>query len=154
MQHRFFTKEFASTTAAVGEALTEALHCLHERGWCTDEDNFCVRLCIEEALVNAVVHGNRGEPDKRVHIELFEEGDCCRIRVRDEGDGFDPESVSMPGFDEMGGRGVCLIKHYMDHVHFNCDDHCLEMVFRRGSFSCASEETSKDVSESSSPIEL
>lgn len=154
MKNRFFSKEFSSTTASVGEALTEALGVLHERGWCTDEDNFCVRLCIEEALVNAVVHGNKNEPKRIVRIDMFEDGDCCRIRVRDEGEGFNPESVSMPGLDQMGGRGVCLIKHYMDDVQFNCGDHCLEMVFRRGSFSCSSGESPGDASKSSAPIEL
>jgi serine/threonine-protein kinase RsbW len=131
-----FEREFPSTTMALAETLTHALEALVEHGWCSLEDSFCIRLCIEEALVNAVVHGNKNQPDQNVHIEIRGDGEVCTIRVRDEGDGFDPTNVQMPDCNQLGGRGVCLIKHYMDKVFFNGEEGCLQMEFRRGAFSC------------------
>lgn len=132
MNRVLYTKEFPSTVHAIGETLVEALDVLLDHGWCTKEQCFGLRLCIEEALVNAVGHGNHHRPDQVVRIEILQEGEYCRIRVKDEGHGFDPDSVTMPDCTELGGRGVCLIKHYMDDVRFNCEDNCLEMVFPRG----------------------
>lgn len=136
MAKTVFAREFPSTTKALAETLTHALDALVAHNWCSLEDSFCIRLCIEEALVNAVVHGNKNQPDQHVHIEIVEEGDTCTIRVRDEGEGFDPKQVEMPECNQLGGRGVCLIKHYMQNVFFNGDEGCLQMEFTRGSFSC------------------
>ena len=131
----FFHKEFASTTSAVAETLGEALESMARQGWCEPDRMFCIRLCLEEALVNAVVHGNRNEPSRQVTIRIYDEGESCRICVQDEGNGFDPEAMEMPDCDELGGRGVCLIKEYMEDVTFDYVNKCLEMVFKRGTFS-------------------
>lgn len=130
----FFHKEFASTTLAVAEALGEALEALALQGWCERDRAFCIRLCLEEALVNAVVHGNRNEPHRQVIVRIYDEGEGCRICVQDEGNGFDPETIEMADCTELGGRGVCLIKEYMEDVSFNSDSQCLEMVFTRDTF--------------------
>ena len=131
----FFHKEFASTTSAVAETLGEALESMTRQGWCEPDRMFCIRLCLEEALVNAVVHGNHNEPGRQVTVRIYDEGESCRICVQDEGSGFDPEAIGMPDCSELGGRGVCLIKEYMEDVTFDCVNKCLEMVFRRGTFS-------------------
>ena len=86
--------------------------------------------------MNAVVHGNKNLPERQVSIEITEQGDRCVICVRDEGEGFDPSIISMPECNQLGGRGVCLIKHYMDDVFFNGADGCLQMEFTRDTFSC------------------
>ena len=134
MSKPLYQKEFESTIEAVGSAINGALAALVNHQWCTHDDSFCLRLCIEEALVNAVVHGNKNEEHRCVRVDIFDEGDSCRIRVRDEGEGFDPDSISMPPCDQMGGRGVCLIKHYMDEVTFDHAQQSLDMVFGRGTF--------------------
>lgn len=134
MSKPFYQKEFSSTTAAVGKALDEALGVLADEGWCTHDNTFCIRLCLEEAFVNAVVHGNCNEPSRTVHVRMYADGDQCRVCVHDEGAGFDPASISMAECTELGGRGVCLIKEYMDDVHFNSVKQCLEMVFNRNTF--------------------
>jgi serine/threonine-protein kinase RsbW len=136
MAKTVFAKEFPSTTQDLAETLTAALNALIAHRWCTLEDSFCIRLCLEEALVNAVVHGNKNQPSRMVHVEIVEDGDRCRICVRDEGNGFDPTGISMPDCNQLGGRGVCLIKHYMDEVHFDYDRNCLSMEFSRDTFSC------------------
>ncbi len=138
-----FHKQFKSTTEAIGETLNEALEVLMKHNWCSEqEDTFCLRLCLEEALVNAVVHGNKNEAHKPIRLEVIENGDVCHIRISDEGSGFDPAHVHMADCETLGGRGVCLIKHYMDDLRFDTVGQYLEMTFRRGSFSCGCKESS------------
>lgn len=136
MRNTLFSKTFSSTTLELAETLAEALDALVACGWCTLNDSFCIRLCMEEALVNAIQHGNKNQPEQMVHLEITEIEDRCRISVRDEGEGFDPHALTMPDCEQMGGRGVCLIKHYMESVHFNCEEKRLEMEFSRDTFSC------------------
>ncbi len=137
MDFMVFKKEFNSTTEAVSATLSEALAALSARQWCDPNNNFCIRLCLEEALVNAVVHGNNNCPDCKICLRIVEDGESCKIQIRDEGCGFDPNSVHMPDCNQMGGRGVCLIKEYMDEVNFNGTDNTFEMTFGRDTFSGA-----------------
>ena len=84
---------------------------------------FGIRLALEEALVNAVKHGNRSDASKivRVHYQICEEQ--FLIEIRDEGAGFDPDGVPDPlspaNLERPGGRGVFLIRHYMSWVQYN-----------------------------------
>jgi serine/threonine-protein kinase RsbW len=82
-----------------------------------------VELALAEALSNAVVHGNRVDPDKWVHVRCScdsEEG--VSIVVRDEGRGFDPDrapgSTAPGGFRSPRGRGILIMQSYMDGVSF------------------------------------
>ena len=129
-----YTNRFSSTVENLMRALTGALDALVERDWCNYEDSFGIRLCIEEALVNAVQHGNQNRPEKDVRIEVADMNDKCRIRVWDQGGGFDPEGIDMPDCNQLGGRGVCLIKHYMGSVAYDRNEKCLEMTFSRDTF--------------------
>ena len=137
MTRVLYTSEFPSTAEAIGQALREALQVLVLHNWCTEDKSFFMRLCLEEALVNAVRHGNKNTPTLKVRVDICEQGDeHCHIYVQDEGEGFDPHAVSMPDCSQMGGRGICLIKHFMKDVQFNIVDKCLEMVFSRDTFCC------------------
>lgn len=82
-----------------------------------------VELALREALANAVLHGNRQDSEKRVHISCeiqFRGG--VSIIVRDEGQGFDPAKVSDPttvnNIESHHGRGIYLMRALMDEVHF------------------------------------
>lgn len=135
MSRLFYEKEFPSTTTAVAETLAEVLDVLATRNWINPDHTFGIRLCLEEALVNAVVHGNDNQPTRSVCVRMFEQGDSCTICVHDEGDGFDVDRIKMADCSQMGGRGVCLIKEFMEEVRFNVEANCLEMVFDRTTFS-------------------
>ena len=137
MSRTMFTKNINSTTKDIAETLNEALNALCTNGWCSADNNFCIRLCLEEALVNAVVHGNGNQSDRQIVISIEEEGECCSIKIKDEGKGFNPENVEMPECSSLGGRGVCLIKEFMDEVNFNKAEQCFEMKFGRDTFSQA-----------------
>ena len=125
-----FKEEFASTFEAMAGTLDRAINVLRERDLITEREVPCTRLCLEEALVNAIRHGNGCDAERKVSLEMGCNGTSCSIRVCDEGGGFNPERVALPECDQLGGRGICLIKHYMDHVRFDQTENCLEMRFR------------------------
>ena len=81
---------------------------------------FDVHVGFEEALRNAMIHGNRNDPDKKVTIETEISDNTVIICIEDEGDGFDPGELPDPTVGENllreGGRGVYLINHLMDEV--------------------------------------
>lgn len=128
-----FRRRFPSTYEAMSAALGGALSALKEQEWIGPDEEFYARLCLEEALVNAIRHGNRDEPDRQVSLELIADGDTCRISVWDEGLGFRCDKIAVPDCHHKGGRGLCLIKHFMDHVGYDPDRNCFEMAFRRKS---------------------
>ena len=85
-----------------------------------------VELALREALVNAVVHGNQKDPEKKVHIRCrCGPGKEISVVVTDQGKGFDFEKtvgnglIPDPAADH--GRGIPLMKVYMDDVHFERD---------------------------------
>jgi serine/threonine-protein kinase RsbW len=81
---------------------------------------FGIRLALEEALVNAIKHGNRLDPLKKVEIQYTVEKDRFDIQITDEGPGYVPEHVPDCKSDENltrpGGRGLFLMRHYMSEV--------------------------------------
>lgn len=131
MNAPFYEREIPSSLDGLSATIGSAVAALIEREWIDPKNEFCAHLCLEEALVNAIQHGNKSDKDLRVRLEMREDDDCCRIFVYDEGQGFSPQAVPEPKVDQPRGRGLCLIKHFMDHVEFHGAQRCLEMVFRR-----------------------
>lgn len=127
----FFARRFLGTFEAMGRAIEDAVAALRKRGHIAAADEPCARLCLEEALVNAIRHGNKGDDRAEVGLEIEDGDDCCTIRVYDQGAGFCPDTVRMPESDAIGGRGVCLMRHYMDRVVYDQARRCLAMTFRR-----------------------
>ena len=89
-----------------------------------DEDaTHWVSVAIRESVINAIKHGNRQDTGKRVFVDLEIVADAIPelvIRVRDEGEGFDPDAVANPLAPENllkgSGRGIFLIRTFMDEV--------------------------------------
>lgn len=131
----FFKRRFPSTFEDMSSVLRSALAALTERDLIAPGEEFYARLCLEEALVNAIQHGNHGDRARHVSLEMSEEDDTCCISVCDEGNGFCTEDISIPDCSRKGGRGLCLIKHFMDHVAFDRSRNCFEMAFRRKTLS-------------------
>ena len=88
-----------------------------------DHDVFSIRLALEEALVNAIKHGNQLDRGKKVHISYRLLADRFEVRITDEGPGFDPADVPDPtaveNLERPCGRGLMLMRHYMTEVAFN-----------------------------------
>lgn len=91
-------------------------------GW-PPSDVFAVHLAVEEAIVNAIVHGNKLDPVKRVHVECEVSADRVLVSITDEGAGFDPARVPDCTAEERleapGGRGVMLMKSFMTRIEYN-----------------------------------
>lgn len=79
-----------------------------------------IGLATHEAVVNAIVHGNRQDPGRPVEVQLACDGGDLVIRVADRGAGFDPAGVADPLLPENllrpGGRGLLLMRALMDEV--------------------------------------
>jgi len=101
--------------------LDEVLRQLEARCW-SERDRFGIHLATEEALINAIAHGNRYDAAKRVSVVCRLARDVLHIEIADEGWGFDPEDLADPTdpdrIEEPGGRGVLLMKTYMTRVEF------------------------------------
>jgi serine/threonine-protein kinase RsbW len=104
----------------------------------SDQETFSVRLALEEALVNAIKHGNQMDRAKSVHICYRFLPDRFEIRITDEGAGFDPSDVPDPtaveNLERPCGRGLMLMRHYMTEVVYNERGNSVTMakVFRGG----------------------
>ena len=106
---------------------------------------FAVRLALDEALANAIRHGNQNDPAKRVFVDYAVDDDAVRISILDEGPGFDPDTVPDPTLDENlerpCGRGVMLMRAYMTEVAYNATGNRVTMVKRRN---CQLPQSSED----------
>jgi len=95
---------------------------LESRG-CGEDDIFSVRLALEEAIVNAIRHGNKSDPNKNIHVDYSVDQSRLVLSIEDEGAGFDLESVPDPTAEENleadHGRGILLMRVYMDQVVYN-----------------------------------
>ena len=109
--------------AAAGRAILDQLIAEMTRSGWPRREIFRVRLAVEEALVNAIKHGNRQDPSKRIQIGLCLSADRVRIEIIDEGQGFDPAALpdctDPKQLDQPCGRGVMLMRSLMSRVEFN-----------------------------------
>ena len=103
--------------------LVDRLMRLIEGSHCVPGAEPDVELALREALDNAVVHGNQENPERKVRIRCrCQPGNEISIVVTDQGEGFDFETILRNGItldpDSEHGRGLQLMKAYMDDVHF------------------------------------
>lgn len=98
----------------------------------SDDDIFAIHLAIEEAVVNAVKHGNKRDPSRNVIIEYNLSPEKVEICVTDQGRGFDPDKLEDPRIGDniykTNGRGVLLIRSYMDSVEYNNVGNSVRMI--------------------------
>jgi len=88
-----------------------------------DEDQrFHIAMAVREATVNAVLHGNEYDPAKQIAVSLENTGEALVFTIADQGKGLDPETLPDPLAPENllrgTGRGIFLIRSFMDEVHF------------------------------------
>ena len=86
-------------------------------------DCFAVKLALEESLNNAIKHGNRLEPEKPIQVSFDVDDAQVVIVVVDQGRGFDrsrlPNCTADENLEKPTGRGIMLMRCYMDEVRFN-----------------------------------
>jgi len=86
------------------------------------DEGLNVGLAVREAVINAMVHGNKLDPALQVHVTFTADGEGLKTKVRDRGDGFDPEAMPDPTTDpnllRTSGRGLLLMRAFVDGVAF------------------------------------
>ncbi|HWE94507.1 MAG TPA: ATP-binding protein [Tepidisphaeraceae bacterium] len=96
------------------------------------ESYFALRIALEEALVNAIRHGNNVDPGKNVHVEAKVSSKRVEILVEDEGPGFNrahvPDPTAEENLEKCSGRGILLIESYMSKVRWDRGGRRLRMV--------------------------
>ncbi len=104
----------------------------------SEKEIFGIRLALEEALVNAIKHGNQMDRSKKVSVVSEVQSGRVEIHITDEGNGFDPGDVPDPtaveNIERPCGRGLMLMRHYMNEVSFNGRGNSVRMakVLRNG----------------------
>jgi serine/threonine-protein kinase RsbW len=87
------------------------------------DSQFAIKLSLEEAIINAIKHGNKLDKDKHVHVEWSVTPEAAEIIIEDEGPGFSRTDVPDPTDDsnlqKLTGRGILLIETYMNTVEWS-----------------------------------
>jgi len=101
-----------------------------------DDDFFKVEISLREAINNAIVHGNENKTEKLVHVAFVWEKNLLRMRVRVEGDhkiSFEQieNKINSCSILAANGRGIMIIKSYMDKFEFRCLDRGSEVVMEK-----------------------
>jgi serine/threonine-protein kinase RsbW len=111
----------SSTMESVSE-VEAAADKLAERAGLDEDERFKLTMAVREATVNAVLHGNEYDPAKLISVKLENTGSDLVISIADQGKGVDPETLPDPLAPENllrgTGRGIFLIRSFMDEVHF------------------------------------
>ncbi|HVT87237.1 MAG TPA: ATP-binding protein [Tepidisphaeraceae bacterium] len=97
-----------------------------------EQSIFAIKLAMEEAFINAIRHGNKLDPNKKVHIEAKISPVRAEIIVEDEGPGFKREKVPDPTTDDnlckCSGRGILLMESYMNSIKYTKNGRRVRMV--------------------------
>ena len=114
-------RSLPSEVAAISP-FVDRLMLLFRKCGCLSEGESGVEIALREALANAIIHGNHENPGKHVHVGCRCEPSEISIAVKDEGRGFDVDTIADPTAPEnhgsIHGRGIYLMKALMDEVRF------------------------------------
>jgi serine/threonine-protein kinase RsbW len=128
-----YTLQLPSTT----ESLTLVENLVEELAdkYKVSEDVFAnMMTCLNEAVINAIIHGNKLDPEKKVFVNA--EVDSKRIvwTIDDQGNGFDvnklPDPTAPENLEALTGRGVFILKHLADQCIFNAKGNEVELHFK------------------------
>lgn len=128
--------EIPSDTAE-GLAVQEEVVALMEKYEYSMRDIFAVRLSFEEAITNAIRHGNGNDPAKKVTVHATVSEERLWVQITDQGDGFVPEDVPDPTEDNFidrdCGRGLMLMRAYLNFFEYSNEGRTITMERERNS---------------------
>lgn len=131
----WYTLTIPSVTESIRD-VEEAVAELLEQAEFSENDIFAVRLALDEAMANAIKHGNLYDATKKVSVKYRLEEDGIVIVVADQGKGFNyedlPDTTAPDRLELPSGRGLLLMYSYMDSVSFNERGNEVTMVKGRG----------------------
>jgi serine/threonine-protein kinase RsbW len=92
-----------------------------------------IMVAVTESVNNAIRHGNKLDKNKSVFLSVISEENQLKFTIEDEGTGFNPDALPDPtapeNLDKLGGRGIFLMKHLSDQVHFSKEGRSVELTF-------------------------
>lgn len=92
-----------------------------------------IMIAVTESVNNAILHGNQGNSDKNVSLTLKVDETLLLFTIKDEGNGFNynslPDPTSPENLNKPGGRGIFLMKHLADEVQFSDEGRCVILSF-------------------------
>lgn len=126
--------EFPSDVRFVRDVVDEVVRACERLAFAGARARLNLRVALGEAVANAILYGNREDPEKRVRVSAELGAGAARVVVTDEGTGFDPEAVEDPTEPEnrarSGGRGVFLLRALADEVEFNETGNAVTLTLR------------------------
>jgi serine/threonine-protein kinase RsbW len=97
----------------------------------TEQSTFAIKLALEEAMINAIKHGNKLDPNKKVTVKAKVTPRMFEIEIEDQGPGFKrtevPDPTAMENLEKCSGRGILLIEAYMTKVAWDHGGRRLKM---------------------------
>lgn len=117
-----FERTWPSRIDLKQEIMDEIVELLIGRGWVAEEDRAWLYLCFDEVVVNAMLHGNEGDP--RLEVELGVRVDEQRwvVTVADQGDGFSESAIPDQSQPESlmleHGRGIRIMQEWLDELTY------------------------------------
>ena len=127
--HWSFIKKIPSTIEQAADVVRKLVAQLEKLNWGV-KDTFAIHMATEEAIMNAVKHGNARDASKFVEVELRLTENRFYAKIADQGKGFDPEQVPDPcddsNLEKTSGRGVSLIKNFVEDVIYNESGNTIE----------------------------
>jgi anti-sigma regulatory factor (Ser/Thr protein kinase) len=128
-----YEREFPSETSLVAAVVLRLTDFLEKEGYIETARKTAMKLCLDEALKNAMLHGNNGDADLRVTLKVHRAPAEFWIVISDQGKGFDLEGVPDPigdfGVWQESGRGIHLMQHYTKAIQYWSGGSTLAMCF-------------------------
>jgi serine/threonine-protein kinase RsbW len=132
-ENKLFTLQLASEMESIVE-LESFLESLQKALAIPEEVFGNIQMCMNEAVINSIIHGNGLDKSKKVYLNAESvSGKKLIFTIKDEGAGFDYNQVSDPTLPEnleaLSGRGIYIIRHLADQIIFNKEGNELELHF-------------------------
>ncbi len=128
-------REWLSRLDAKPEILDTIVDLLLGRGWLAAEDRDWLVLCLDEAVVNAMLHGNEGDPTLPIRVCVWADAARWTVMIADQGGGFDPASIPDQENPEAllleHGRGVRIMASWLDDLTYYRGGAVISMSRRR-----------------------
>lgn len=100
-----------------------------------EDDALNIGLAVREAAINAIVHGNRQDPEKKVDVSIESNSTVLTVRIRDHGGGFDPVQMPDPTRNDnllaTSGRGLLMMRAFVDEVSFERRDDGMQVTLTK-----------------------